>query len=464
MIATPEKTARERVNQLRQLVLDAKQSLGMSRVTDVLGESTTNDPFWVQNADLRRALWAAGVYQQVGTGTHPRGCHYRWVSSENPYRVDGTPYLNFEGHWKALATGLKDARRLGLIPAMLDKRNPEPYLAAVPELVPWVDEEDGCGDMSPLIAEALPAMDIISLPGSESDWGNARSDYYAVDQQRPFHLAVWLEKQGAVDLRPLARSYSAEIVEGLGEASDEMIRKCVARINRIDKPTHILYVSDFDPAGRSIPKSAARRIEYFKRTSWLEQLKPDVTLKQVALRPEQVERYRLPTIPVKESERRKDRFETLYGKDAAVELDALVALHPGELERLIEAEFEQYWDQGLLDKFTERNEALREDVRYALEENRPDVEQLYAKGAALYGELRRTVDEVNSKIGKLNGRLRTIRREISDELGDADCREPTGALSQPARDGLLLDTALGYDEQVELYRAHSAGRDGRSKA
>src|SRR4029077_14507606 len=69
----------------------------------------------------------------------------------------------------------------------------------------------------------------------------------------------------------------------------------------------------------------------------------DIRLAPLVLTAEQVERYRLPRIPIKDSERGKKHFEVRFG-EGAVELDALEALHPGELARIVEARIRFYRD------------------------------------------------------------------------------------------------------------------------
>ena len=63
----------------------------------------------------------------------------------------------------------------------------------------------------------------------------------------------------------------------------------------------------------------------------------------MALTREQVEAFDLPRIPIKESDKRRKNFERIYGH-GATELDALEALVPGELERLVRTGVAPYLD------------------------------------------------------------------------------------------------------------------------
>ena len=113
-----------------------------------------------------------------------------------------------------------------------------------------------------------------------------------------------------------------------GETTEEMMK----RIVELDRPARIFYLSDFDPGGISMPMSVARKIEYAIRSD-----NPGLNLQLIplVLSRDQVIQYRLPTIPIKETEVRADKFRERQQVDGAVELDALEALHPGELARIV---------------------------------------------------------------------------------------------------------------------------------
>ena len=53
---------------------------------------------------------------------------------------------------------------------------------------------------------------------------------------------------------------------GLGELSITATLALVHRLEQALKPARIFYVSDFDPAGQSMPVSVSRKVEYFVRT------------------------------------------------------------------------------------------------------------------------------------------------------------------------------------------------------
>ena len=131
-------------------------------------------------------------------------------------------------------------------------------------------------------------------------------------------------------LMPLGVRYGINIVTGVGELSLTRCIELVARARASGRPVRILYVSDFDPGGMSMPVAVARKIEFYVR-SHDETL--DIQVRPVVLTEEQCIEYRLPRIPIKASEHRGAKFEERFG-EGMTELDALEALHPGELQRI----------------------------------------------------------------------------------------------------------------------------------
>ncbi len=159
-------------------------------------------------------------------------------------------------------------------------------------------------------------------------------------------------------LIPLCRQYGAVLQTGLGELSITATLAAVSRLQQAEKPARILYVSDFDPAGQSMPVAVSRKIEYFVRTLDLD---VDVRLFPVILTLDQVRRYQLPRTPIKETERRRESFEGRHG-EGAVELDALEALYPGELQDILSQYLEMYYDTTLYGRTEEARGEIEEQL------------------------------------------------------------------------------------------------------
>ena len=83
-----------------------------------------------------------------------------------------------------------------------------------------------------------------------------------------------------------------------------------------------------------MPKAVARKVEFTIAKFGLD---VDLQLIPLVLTPDQCRQYRLPRTPIKDTEKRKDKFEQTFGV-GATELDAMEALYPGELAKLAEAQ------------------------------------------------------------------------------------------------------------------------------
>src|SRR5206468_12551282 len=98
-----------------------------------------------------------------------------------------------------------------------------------------------------------------------------------------------------------------------GEISATHCYRLIKRSKASGRSVRILYISDFDPAGLSIPVACARKIEFFVRRDGLDL---DIQVRPVALGHQQCIDYRLPRTPLKKTEQRAARFEARYGEGA----------------------------------------------------------------------------------------------------------------------------------------------------
>lgn len=218
-------------------------------------------------------------------------------------------------------------------------------------------------------------------------------DYFIMSYEgrQRYHIEVWAEKSTMNDvLVPLCARYGANLQTGLGEMSITSCFDLIARrLAASERSARILYVSDFDPAGQTMPVSVSRKIEYFIRQQFSSL---DVRLIPVVLTVEQVRAYQLPRTPIKETERRKAGFEERYG-EGATELDALEALYPGALSRIMEAEIGRYYDSDLVPRVrrarTELQLALHEQQQAIIAPHAKEIETLKAE----YEQLRTEFEE-----------------------------------------------------------------------
>ncbi|MBA7576161.1 hypothetical protein ES708_17998 [subsurface metagenome] len=114
------------------------------------------------------------------------------------------------------------------------------------------------------------------------------------------------------------------------------------------------YCGDFDPSGLSIYNSIKERLEAFGIF---------IHYERIALTKGQIEKYKLPSDPGKQSDPNYNKFVSIYGSDMVVELDSLP---PDILRKIIEDCILQNIDQGLLvqvqEKETEEQDKLNKFI------------------------------------------------------------------------------------------------------
>jgi hypothetical protein len=387
----------------------------------------TNPP----GSGTRNGSRKSGTPSASGTGRTCGRIHYRIVSAEKPVeRPDGAgPYLNTASCWGLLVNASRDARYLGLIPedALVDRRAPPPiehFTAA---------------------AEGELEVRDFSLYGLDEDFPDLPSIAFAgANYGPPVLVEVWAEKTTANDvLAPLARRYGANLITGVGEMSEVSTRLFLDRVRAAGTPGRILYVSDFDPAGRSMPVAVARKIEFALHKSG-EDL--DVHLDPLVLTEDQCREYRLPRTPLKETEKRAARFEERFGA-GATELDALEALHPGELERIVRAGIERYLDPDL----PRRHAVALQEYRHSL---RRITEAVHAQYEDDVDALRGEYADLVAAFSAWRDRAEVTFDRIADDLRDVELPpffEPRPT-PRPQAPEPLFDVSRSYLDQIESYR------------
>jgi hypothetical protein len=453
------------------------------RRQQMLALAATNDPF---NAGMpyRRAWaeWFAGLWQHYHfpAGVHLRRVHYRLVSEAEPPRMpadtsrtSGLAYANTEVCWHKLNMASRDARHLGLVSpdAFDDHRNPDPTLLASETQ----SEQQPGWEVEPLPEWTAPAVRL--LKGDLGAYDMPQLPTVTVDGyeyepgDQPFHVELWVEKTTMNDvLEPLCRGLGVNLITGNGFQSVTGTIKLLQRLSRLPggKPCRIVYVSDFDPAGERMPAAVARVVEFY-----LANYAPgrDVKLTPVALTKEQVVEFGLPRIPIKEEDSRRRGFEDRHG-EGAVELDALEALHPGELERIIRGALGPYRDATLQARLAEAGEAAGQAAQAAWDEATAPYRHGLQK---LLDKIGRVVDAHRDQVERLAARMRTAlahllakvgraRHAITSAIVTADLpARPGPETAEVCEDDWLYASDRDYLEQLRHYPPQAPKKKLRPK-
>ena len=413
------------------------------RVNDLIALAPQNDPFYVgTESDRKNAEWFAALWGRFGygSGVHLRRVHYQIISQDPSVSMpNGKPYENTEGCWDYLGTASKAARYLELVDpgAFVDRRNPEPAIFVAERGAPLDVEVE-----SNLYTDSTQLPDFPSLPT------------YAVTgfaAEQPYHIEIWCEKSTMNDvLLPLCERYEANLVTGLGELSITAVLSVINRIKQSVKPARILYISDFDPAGACMPVSVARKIEFYIRQ---ESPALDVRLFPLIMTAEQVRHYRLPRTPIKDTEKRRGAFEKRHGT-GAVELDALQALHPGELDRLLRQAIEHYYDteietevEAARARVQERLEATQQAITTRHES---EINDLKAEHERIQEEFAERMASYEQGVHEL---WDTLYEEMVEEMPVVSAEHiPSAQEGSEIGEG-MYDSGRDYMKQIAAYKS-----------
>ena len=461
------------------------------RVADFLALAPNNDPFYVgRPSQVQAATWFTELWRRFdyGRGVHLRRIHYQIVSQSPAVKLpNGRDYENTMNCWNYLTNAAKYARYLEFVPgeAFVDRRNPEAIINityptpedwgycdptpgyTVDDLAEWEQYHTPALPTLPELPEHLPEMPEYTIQGYEWAQGN----------EQPYHIEVWAEKTTMNDvLIPLCRRYNINLVTGAGELSITAVLAFLKRAQRADRPACILYVSDYDPAGVGMPISVARKVEFYLRMA---RYNSEVRLEPVVLTAEQVADYDLPRVPVKDSDRCKKGWVATHGA-GQTELDALEALHPGELHDIIEQAILQYHDPTLLRRAGEQRYELKymlDDYRAsAIGDHADEIRAIYGDYEQIltaYEQTRQRFEELthafqtelnayDERLADIRQRAREVGTLIESDLLQIDINPetdyplPEADLPTPEA-APLYDSQRSYGEQLPHYKNYRSG-------
>ncbi|MEJ7780984.1 MAG: hypothetical protein WKF99_00330 [Solirubrobacteraceae bacterium] len=396
--------------------------------------ATQNDPFRVDTpAGHRDGEWLAVQAEKLGDQQiHLRGLHYMVIGEIKP---DGKPYTNTEADWLWLSSKAgKAARWLGYIDfsRIVDARNSEPVVVRREHVEP-----------EPYISVGVE----VEIPDAASI--EPRAMLYGFHGLQPYKLVLFGEKTSLEPvLAPIASAYQADLYLPTGEASDTMIHQMAAIGAQDGRPMVISYLSDCDPAGWQMAVSVARKLQGFKALLFPEL---QFEVRPIALTPDQVRLYGLPSTPLKETEKRADNWVRAMGVEQT-EIDALATLQPDLLRDIVREALAPFYDHTLHRRVQSSRRDWQEQAQAQLEEQ-------------IDGDQReRLVAEAAEKLATLRDEVAAINDGMRVAVGD-DIVLPTPVIPEPVIDtsahGLpLVDSEWAFAEQSRQLIAHKEYRNG----
>lgn len=181
-----------------------------------------------------------------------------------------------------------------------------------------------------------------------------RSNWF---ENQPNYVECWLEKRALSRIfLSITDEYGVYLSVSGRYPSLAQVKSAIDRFQEHDKPKVILYFGDLDPTGKDMPR--------YLRDTFPELGCSDVTIQEITINKSDVEEYNLPTIPLKEKDKRTNWYMETFEVDYGVEIDALP---PSILRQKIKSSIEKYTDLEKLEgKKAEDTELKREAIRRLL--------------------------------------------------------------------------------------------------
>jgi len=332
---------------LRRVLQDARGP-GVS-MKDLTVLATQNDPYRIDTPSGHRdGQWFAEQFEWVREHLprpHLRDIHYVISTvGREILKPNGDPYQNTDEDWAWLQSqASKAARWLGYVPfdAIRDNRNDPPLVRPTAPMPP------------------IPYFDLgeikIEIPSVEELEPRVGCCYF--EGRQPYRIVLWGEKSSLADvLEPISNDFDADIYLPTGEISDTLLYQMAKEASLDGRPLKVFTLADFDPAGHQMPISIGRKLQAFRD---LEFTDLDFEVRSVALTVEQVHEFALPSKPLKEKEKRADRWRAAFGVEQT-EINALSSLQPLLLDQIIRDALRPFYDFDLWLRVRRAHSAWRE--------------------------------------------------------------------------------------------------------
>jgi len=371
---------------LRAILETACAKTGV-RLDDLTVLSPQVDPYRLDTlAGHRDGRWIAEHLDRLvprSKKIHWRGLHYTLVSTSNLIKPNGQPYLNTDDDWTWLVnTAGKTARWLGYVSfdRIIDQRNSPPIIHRKARVMPKATISVGVD------VEIPDNVDMEPRPVARG-----------FEPRQPYCFAIFGEKASLEDvLDPIATAKHADLYLPTGEISDALLYQIAKDANEDGRPLVMFTVADCDPAGRQMSVSIGRKLQAFRDLRFP---KFRFEVVPVALTIEQVQELGLPSTPLKETEKRADRWREEWGIEQT-EIDALATLRPNVLRQITEDAFVPYFDDTLADRVEAAEVAWMEQAQAAIDAqvNPATLAAVREEATAKLAELRSVIDDLNERM------------------------------------------------------------------
>jgi hypothetical protein len=185
----------------------------------------------------------------------------------------------------------------------------------------------------------------------------------------PHYVQVWIEKQGLIEtIKSPCMRRCVSLWPAKGYASRAFLRRAVKEIVKADKPTFVYAYGDYDAAGWFASQHIDEMLRDYARRAGF---RHDITFEHVALSPEQIDAFDLPTRPSKEIDDQGRQIPSAPAFRALQESIAprlvgqsceLDALDPDDLRSLVETRIARHMNGERLAELEAEEQAERAEL------------------------------------------------------------------------------------------------------
>jgi hypothetical protein len=174
-------------------------------------------------------------------------------------------------------------------------------------------------------------------------------------------VQIWLEKDALAGVvSQITDKYDVSLMVARGYASITFLKDGAEKLPD-DKPSYIYHLGDFDPSGVHAGEKIEEDLSGFAPDA-------DINFKRLAVTPEQIERWRLPSRPTKKSDSRAAGF----GSKISVELDAI---EPRQLRSLVEKAILKHMPKKKFDELMKQEQRERERIRELVDQMENEIDE-----------------------------------------------------------------------------------------
>jgi hypothetical protein len=373
-------------------ILEAARAQADCHLADLSVLSSQVDPYRLDTpAGHRDGAWLARQLNRAIGQTrriHWRGLHYALVVKDTVRKPNGEIYRNTDEdrEWLSSVAG-KAARWLGYISfeRITDNRNAEPIVHRKAWVEPSSFVSIGLDVSIPCVDDLEPFPVAVGF-----------------DARQPYQFVLFGEKASLEDVTlPIAERHQADLYLNTGEISDTHLFRIAKDAVEDGRPLVVFTLTDCDPAGHQMSVSIGRKLQALRDLQF-----PDLKFEvvAVALTVEQVRELGLPSTPLKETEKRADRWREAFGVEQT-EIDAIATLRPNILADIIEHAFDPYLDRDLAARVIRANQEWNRGALQAIAEqvDSAHLEAIREEAAERLGEMQEAIDGINQQLRLAGG-------------------------------------------------------------